>query len=186
MKMRGIECPKHLTDEEVNKWTKKLFGKVESGLGKLPHLFRLMANSEDVFEGFLALNGALANTEIGPKLVELVILRTSELNACEYCVRAHTQMALDAGSLTKEESLNARKGIGYDEKSQIVLDFVTDVVDRKGSVLCSIQKMRDNGFSDKNMVEILGAVTVGTMTNYRSHMGCTEPDFPEVPPVFPR
>ena len=28
MKMRGIECPKHLTDEEVNKWTKKLFGKV--------------------------------------------------------------------------------------------------------------------------------------------------------------
>ncbi len=180
------ETIKHLKDDEVNKWTGKLFDKVRKGLGIMPHLFRAMANSEDIFEGFLAINGVLANTEIGPKLAEASILRSSELNNCVYCVRAHTQMSLDSKTLTKEESLNARKGIGYDEKSQVALDFVTELVERKGFATCTMQKMRDAGFSDKNMVEILGAVIVGTMTNYLAHLAGTEPDFPEVPPVFPR
>ncbi|MCD6531714.1 carboxymuconolactone decarboxylase family protein [bacterium] len=175
---------KHLTDEEATNWVRKLFKKVEAGLGKMPVLFRAMANSEDVFEGFLNLNGALANTEIGPKLVKAVILRTSQLNDCHYCLCAHTQMAKDANLMTDEEILNARKGIGWDEKSQTMLDFVEKVVKNKGYVTQEdIDKMHKAGFSDKNIVEILGAIVVATMTNYLAHIADTPIDFPEVPPI---
>ncbi len=175
---------KHLADAEVSSWTRKLFDKVRAGLGTMPDLFRAMANSEDVFEGFLNLNASLANAEIGPKFVKMVILRTSELNDCEYCVRAHTKMAADANLMSPEECLNARKGIGSDEKSQALLDFVTKVHQTKGNVTDEdIERMHKAGFSDKNIVEILGAMTVATMTNILSHVAGTEPDFPEVPPA---
>ena len=175
---------KHLTDEEASSWVRKLFKKVEAGLGKVPMLYRAMANSEDVFEGFLNLNGNLANAEIGPKLVKAVILRTSQLNECEYCLRAHTQMAKDANLMTDEEIIAARKGTGWDEKSRTMLEFVTKVVTNKGFVTQEdIDKMHQAGFSDKNIVEIVGAIVVATMTNYLSHVADTPPDYPEVPPI---
>ncbi len=175
---------KHLSDEEVSSFVKKLYKKVEAGLGKVPMLYRAMANSEDVFEAFLHFNGALGNVEIGPKLVKAVILRTSQLNDCQYCLRAHTQMAKDANLMTDEEIINCRKGLGWDEKSKTALEFVTKVVTNKGFVSQEdIDRMHQMGFSDKNIVEILGAIVVATTTNYLAHIADTPPDYPEVPPI---
>lgn len=173
---------KQLKDEEVSSWTKKLFGKVQDGLGVLPTLFRCMANSEAIFEGFLGLNGSFANAKLDPKLTKMVILATSELNDCEYCVRAHTQMAKDANLLNDEQCLNARKLIGTDDKSTAMLKFVKKVHETKGHISDeNIEELRKYGFTDGEIVEIVGAMGVATITNYLSHIAEPDQDFPEVP-----
>ena len=175
---------KQLTDEEASSWVRKLFGKVKDGLGVMPTLFRCMANSEAIFEGFLGLNGSFANATLDPKYAKMVILRTSELNHCEYCVRAHTQMAKDANLLDDEQCLNARKGIGIDDKSTYMLKFVDKVHKTAGFVSDEeLNKMKEYGFSDGEIVEIIGAMSLATMTNYLSHVAEPDLDFPEVPKV---
>ena len=93
-------------------------------------------------------------------------------------------MAKDANLMTDEEIINCRKGLGWDEKSKTALEFVTKVVTNKGFVSQEdIDRMHQMGFSDKNIVEILGAIVVATMTNYLAHIADTPIDFPEVPPI---
>jgi len=173
-----------ITDDKASFFIKKLFKKVEEGLGKIPVLFRYMANSEAIFEGFLTYNSSLANAKLDPKYAKMVILATSEYNDCEYCVRAHTQMAKDANLLNDEQCLNARKFIGIDEKSNVMLKFVKKVLETKGYVSDDdIKEVRDAGFSDAEIVEMLGAMNIAMMTNYLAHVADVECDFPEVPKV---
>ncbi len=175
---------KQITDAEASNWMKKLFGKVEAGLGVMPTLFRCMANSESIFEGFLGLNGSFANAKIDPKYSKMVILRTSQLNHCEYCVCAHTQMAKDAKLLDDEQCLNARKGIGIDDKSTYMLKFVDKIHKTAGFVSDEeLAEMKKHGFNDGEIVEIIGAMSLATMTNYLSHVGEPDIDFPKVPEV---
>ena len=171
-----------ITDDKASFFIKKLFKKVEEGLGKIPVLFRYMANSEAMFNCYLNFNSCLSDAKLDQRYIKMIILATSEFNDCDYCVRAHTQMAKDAKLLNDEQCLNARKFIGIDEKSDVLLKFVKKILETKGNVSDNdIQKVREAGFSDGEIVEAIGAIDVAMMTNYLAHVADVECDFPEVP-----
>jgi len=175
---------KQLDVVETKGWTGRLFKKVKEGMGLVPNMFCCMGNSAMAFEGFLTLNGNLGAGKLGAKLIKQIILATSELNGCEYCVSAHTQMAKDAKLMDDEECLNARKLNDTDGKITAVLNFVGKVHATKGKVDDeSIQALRANGFQDEEIVEILATMTLATMANYVSNVGEPELDFPEAPKV---
>lgn len=173
---------KQLDPKEADAWTRKLFRKVEESLGLVPNMFKCMGNSDVALDGFLGLNAGLGAGKLGPKYIKLVILATSELNGCEYCSSAHTQMAKDAQLLTDEECLNARRFVGIDEKSQAMLQFVKKVFQTKGKVADGdIQVLRQSGFGDAEIVEILATMALATFANYVSNVGEPELDFPKAP-----
>ncbi len=175
---------KQLDAEQQKGWTGRLFKKVKESMGLVPNMFACMGNSSMAFEGFLTLNGNLGAGKLGAKLIKQIILATSELNGCEYCVSAHTQMALDANLLTTEECFNARRLIGTDGKSTSALKFVGNVHTTKGKIDdADIQSLRDNGFQDEEIVEILATMSLATFANYVSNVGEPELDFPEAPKV---
>ena len=70
--------------------TKTLFDDVQKKLGVVPNMMRTMANSPAVLEGYLALSGALGGASLNAKTRERIALLTAELNACGYCLSAHT------------------------------------------------------------------------------------------------
>jgi uncharacterized peroxidase-related enzyme len=172
---------KQLGQDEAQSWTKKLFKRVEESLGLVPNMFRCMGNSDVGLDGFLALNAGIGSGKLGPKNVKMIILLTSQLNDCEYCVAAHTQMALNSGLLTTEECLNARKAIGTDEKTTKMLEFAKKVKLNNGNVTDEdIKIVRDAGFDDQEIVEMIGGIALITFANYVSNVGQPDLDFPEV------
>jgi len=173
---------RQLTDKDAQSWTRKLFKKLEEGFGMLPNMFRCMGNSDVALDGFMAFNAGMNAGKLGPKNVKMVILHTSELNKCEYCAAAHTKMALDAGVLTEEECLNARKGHGSDEKSTKMLEFARKVKLTNGKVTdADIQAVRDAGFEDQEIIEIIGTISMIMFANLTSNVAQPDLDFPAVP-----
>ena len=114
----------------------------------------------------------------------MIMLAISEVNGCECCVAAQIQMAKNASLLNDEECLNARRFIGTDDKSQAMLDFIKKVHETKGMVKDEdIEAVRNAGFGDVEIVEILGTVALITFANYIGNVGVPELDFPEVPKI---
>ena len=172
---------KQLNNDEAQSYTKKLYRKIEESSGGVPNMFRCMGNSEMALDSFLSMNGNLMAGKLGGKFIRMIMLSLSEVNGCEYCVAGQVQMAKNAGLLNEEECLNARRFMGSDDKSQAMLDFVKKVHETNGNVNDGdIQAVRDAGFGDAEIVEILCTMALITFANYIGNVGDPELDFPEV------
>src|SRR5262249_12928664 len=75
--------------------------------GKHLNAFKGMGNSAAALNAYLALSGALAHGMLNVKEREVIALATAELNACGYCLAAHTTFGKMAG-LTEPQMLAAR------------------------------------------------------------------------------
>jgi uncharacterized peroxidase-related enzyme len=173
---------KQIEMEEASSLARNLFGKVEQRLGVIPNMFRCMANSTMVFDGFMKMKASLGAGELEPRFQKLVTLATSEFNGCEYCVAANTKMSVDAGQLTDQECLDARRFLSQAPREAVLLTFVKRVLETKGQVSDDdLAALRDQGFGDEDVVEILAHIVITTMTNYMSSVGHPDLDFPEAP-----
>ena len=172
-------------DPETSKgWAGRLLKKVGEASGKIPNMFRALGSSAWALDGYLTLNGNIAQGKIGGQLVKTVTLATSEYNQCDYCVAAHTAMAEGAGLLTVEQSLDARKFKGLDDRANAALAFTKAVLETKGKVSdADLKAVRDAGFGDEEIVEILTVMAMSTMANYLSNVSEIDVDFPDVPTV---
>ena len=145
-------------------------------------MFKCMGNSDVVLDGFLSFNAGVGAAKIGPNNIKLIILHTSELNKCAYCAAVHTKLATDAGLLTDEECLKARKGTGPDEKSTQMLTFARKAKLTNGSVSeADLKAIRDAGFDDQEIIEILGTIVMISFANFVSNAAQPDQDFPPVP-----
>ena len=153
---------------------------VKSALGVVPNIFATFVQSPKVLEGFLAMNSALGQGRLSPQLREQIALTVAGANACDYCASAHTALGKGAGLGTEELARNLR-GQATDEKTQSVLRFVRSVVDQSGRVVDGdVQALRDAGFDDGELVEIVTHIGVNMFTNYFNHIAGTQIDFPMV------
>ena len=74
-----------LDKSQVDAPTGAVFDSVERERGKVPNMFRTVAHRPEIFRTMIAHFRAVMNTGTVPaKLKELVIVRTSQLNRCEY------------------------------------------------------------------------------------------------------
>ncbi len=65
--------------------TKEIFDEVYKERGNVPNMFRTVAHRPEIFRTMIAHFRAVMNSGTVPaKLKELVIVRTSQINRCEY------------------------------------------------------------------------------------------------------
>ena len=72
--------------------TRPLLDAVKKQLGVVPNLMKVVGNSPAALGGYLALSGALAKGALGAKTGERIALAIAEINACRYCLAAHTYL----------------------------------------------------------------------------------------------
>src|SRR3954454_10120406 len=72
-------------------------GELEQRVGFIPNLAATIADSPVAIAGFVALQGALRETDLSPLEREVVGLTVSAENACEYSLAAHSVFARTAG-----------------------------------------------------------------------------------------
>lgn len=153
---------------------------VNKKLGVVPNLFRLIASSPAALAGYMGFNGALTKA-LDAKTRERIALAVAQVNGCDYCLSAHTYIGLNMLKITPEEIALNRKGESNDAKANAAVHFAAAVALARGKVSDDeIRAVREAGFSDANIVEIVALVADSTFTNYLNNVALTEVDFPVV------
>jgi uncharacterized peroxidase-related enzyme len=159
---------------------KELLNGVQKTLGMTPNMMRAMANSPAVLEGYLNFGEALGKGRLGAKLREQIALTVAEINACEYCLAAHTALGKLAG-LGADELSSSRHATSADPKVEAALVFARHLVVTRGEVdAAQVALVRDAGYGDGEIAEIVGNVAINIFTNYFNTFAQTEVDFPKV------
>ena len=80
-----MERISRLAKDQVDQQTGEIFDVYLKERGNVPNMFRTVAHRPEIFRTMIAHFRAVMNTgTVSAKLKELVIVRTSQLNSCEY------------------------------------------------------------------------------------------------------
>lgn len=154
---------------------------VQTQLGSVPNLFRIVANSPAALEGYLALSGALGKGALDGPTRERIALAVAEANGCHYCLGAHTYLGKRVARLDDAEMARNRDGASDDAKAAAALRFVTRLVRERGHVGdAAVAAVVAAGYDDAQIVEIIVHVALNTLTNYVNSALGTVLDFPAV------
>lgn len=157
---------------------------VEKQLGVVPNLFRVVANSPAALTGYLQLSAASAQGGLDAATRERIALAVAELNGCGYCLAAHTYLGRHVARLDDAEITANRHGASNDVKADAAVRFAAAVVRQRGQLRHEqVQAVRDAGYSDGQVLDILLAVALNTFTNYVNEVAQTDIDFPVVEPL---
>ena len=161
--------------------TAELLDGVKKKLGMVPNLVSTMAHSPAVANAYLGFSQALAGGSLPARLREQIALTVGQANECDYCLAAHCTLGKMAG-LSAADVESARRGTAEDDKSRVALAFARKLVSDRGRVTdANVELVRQAGFSDGDINEIVANVALNLFTNYFNHVAGTEIDFPAAP-----
>lgn len=83
---------------DVSEGVGEIYDRYVRQRGNLPNMFRTVAHRPEILQTMIAHMEAVLNTGTLPTaLKELVIVRTSQMNNCEYCLASHSLLAKKLG-----------------------------------------------------------------------------------------
>ena len=162
--------------------TKQLFDSVQSKLGAVPNLIRVLGTAPAALEGYLNFGSALGGGSLNVKVREQIALAVAESNLCGYCLSAHTFLGGKVG-LTEKDIADARHATAGTDRIDAILKLARGIVVQRGEVSdADLKQARASGLTDGDIVETIANVVVNIFTNYVNHVARTVVDFPEVKP----
>ena len=171
---------KLMEKSEASAQSQEMLSQIEQKFGKIPNVFKMMANSPAVLKSYLCFSGALSEGKLCPQIQERIALYIAQLNGCEYCLAAHSMIAQGA-VLSSDEILMARQGMSSDRKANAALGFVLEMFETRGQIDTEIlDEIREAGFCDEEIMEMTAAISLNILTNSLNSLAQTEVDFPKV------
>jgi uncharacterized peroxidase-related enzyme len=159
---------------------KQVFDQIQGAFGGVINMFKVIGNSSAALESMWTSFGALGKGKLGSKLGEQIAVLVADINRCEYCLAAHTMLGKKAGA-SDQEMAEAQAGRSNDPRTQAALDFAAQLVKNRAQVSKQdVQAVRNAGFSDEEIAEILAHVALNIFTNYTNVAFDTPIDFPKV------
>jgi uncharacterized peroxidase-related enzyme len=156
---------------------------VRKQLGMVPNVFRLVANSPAALEAYVGLLGALGKGALPAPTRERIALAVAEGNGCGYCLSAHTYLGRTLAKLDDAEIAANRSGRSNDPKADAAVRFAARIARERGHAgETALAEVRQAGYSDEQIIEIVMHVALNTWTNYINEVGKTDIDFPAVAP----
>lgn len=153
---------------------------IHGAFGATPNMFRAVANSPAALQSMWAAFGALGGGVIGAALGEQIAVAVANRNACDYCLAAHTALGRKVG-VSGDDLAAAQSGESADPRTAAVLRFALKLVNERGQVdATDVQALRDHGWSDEHIVEIVAHVALNLFTNYVNVALAVPVDFPGV------
>ncbi len=167
-------------DATLDAGTKTLLDQVGRALGMVPNLHRTLAHAPAALRAYHDASRHLAGGSLTPQLREQLALATAGQNRCGYCASAHTLLGRGAGIADAELARNLRGEAGT-PSSAAALRFVKELLQHRGRVDdAALQRMREAGFSDAAILEVVAHVALNVFTNFVNNVADTAVDFPVV------
>lgn len=169
-----------VTAESANPEQKALLDAIQSQLGMVPNFLKVFANSPDALKAFLGLHGIANAGSLDPQTRERIALALAQQNSCEYCLAAHSAIGRKAGLNNAEIEAN-RAGTSQDAKAAVAVKFARSLVEHTGEVTTAeLLEMRNAGYSEADIVEVITHVGMNILTNILGKAGRVDIDFPKV------
>jgi uncharacterized peroxidase-related enzyme len=145
--------------------------------GMLPNLYRKMAESPALVKGYWELGNIFARSSLLPVEQQVVLLATSTLNGCTYCVGAHSAIA-DMMKIPTEVIDALRDGRPIpDVPLEALRVFTQRVVAQRGWVSeAELQDFLDAGYTHAQVLDVVLGVGMKTLSNYANHIMGTSLD----------
>ena len=115
-----------------------------------------------------------------PPAVTRAVLALAQQNSCEYCLSAHTAIGRKAGLDSAEIKAN-RAGASQDARAAVAVQFARALVEHQGEITTAeLLEMRNAGYSESDIVEVITHVGMNLLTNILGKAGRVDIDFPRV------
>jgi len=155
-------------------------GELRAAWGAVPQLGRVIARSLPLTRAALAFGDALRRGRFSGAFAEQLAIAVANENRCRYCLAAHTAAGRALG-LDERALAGARTGLAADPATSAALAFVQTVVRERGHVSdADLDAVRAAGWTDGDVVELVGHAIATTLTNYLHHLSCAPVDFATV------
>ncbi len=160
--------------------SKAALEQIQAAFGGVPHMFRAVSNSPAALQSMWGAFGALGGGVIPAQLGEQIAVAIADRNRCEYCLAAHTALGRKAGASAADMAA-AQSGSSADPKTAAALAFALQLVDARGQASdADVARLREAGFNDEEIVEIVAHVALNLFTNYINVAFNVPVDFPGV------
>lgn len=175
--MTTINVP---TREEVSPSNQAMFDNLKKGFGMVPNLFATLAHSENALATYMAFQGA--KSSVSGKAREVVNLVVSQVNACEYCLAAHTMVGKMSG-FSDAQIIEIRHGrASFDAKLDTLARLTQGITQSRGHVdHVLVEAFFAAGWTKENLVDTIVAIGDKTVTNYLHSTTQIPLDFPAAP-----
>ena len=154
---------------------------VQEKSGFVPNVFLALAYRPDEFRAFFAYHDALMNKESGISKGEreMIVVATSALNSCIYCVVAHGAILRirEKNSLVADQIATNYKKADISGRQLAMLDFAVKVSRDANEVLEEdIQVLAQHGFSEQDVWDIGSIAAFFALSNRLANMANIRPN----------
>ncbi|WP_225037395.1 carboxymuconolactone decarboxylase family protein [Winogradskyella sp. SM1960] len=172
-----MKFTKHTT-ETAPEESKELLKKVLDKFGFIPNQDKILAISPSIYQAYnQSFDLFLGKSSLGLLEGQIVIMTTSYENNSPYCMAVHS-WGMEMTKVPKDviESLRNGKPIA-DSRLETLRDFTKKLIINKGHIdektLSNFFKI---GFTQENIIEIIGGISAKTISNYVNVVAKTEVD----------
>ena len=166
------------TRDQVNETNQAIFDNLQKGLGFVPNLYATFALSNTALKDYLALQNR--KSSLKAKEREVINLAVSQVNACDYCLAAHTALGKMNG-FTDEQIIELRSGhASFDPKLDALARFVRETTINRGKPApATTDALLAAGYTKENLIDILVVIGDKIVSNFLHGVTQTPVDFPE-------
>ena len=171
-----------VTIESASDDVKSTLEEQQANFGFLPNMYQTMANAPGLLKMYLYGYQQFRETsEFTPVEQEVVFMVISRENGCEYCVGAHSFIADNMSGVPEHVTDAIRDGNSIDDtKLEALAVFTRTMLSTRGVPTKSdVEGFISAGYSERQVLEIILAIAVKTLSNYSNHV-CQ----PELDDVF--
>ena len=165
------------TIENAPEKSKAILEGVKAKFGFVPNLMGVFAASPEILQAYLTVSSLLDKTSLTETERQIALLAASSVNNCEYCMAVHSTVSkmqnLPADVI---EAVRGNSAIG-DRKLEAFRQFVIAVTEKRGfGEADEIAAFLNAGYIEQNILEVILAVAMKTLSNYTNHIAETPLD----------
>jgi uncharacterized peroxidase-related enzyme len=148
---------------------------VQDKAGFIPNVFVTLAHRPDEFRAFFAYHDALMLRDSGLTKAEreMIVVATSGVNHCPYCVIAHgaiLRIYAKNPYVADEVAIDHHKA-DISERQQAMLDFAVKLARTPEAIAESDRaKLKQHGFSEEDIWDIGGITALFALSNRMAHL----------------
>lgn len=160
------------TETDPDPAVAEVLADVKAKTGIIPNLYARMANVPGLLETYRAGYDAFrSGSGLTPAEQETILLTISRVNGCTYCVAVHSALA-DMAKVPAEITDAIRDGKPLpDPRLDALATFTAAFVETRGlPSTAHIEAFLQAGYTETDILQVLLAVSVKTISNYTNHL----------------
>jgi uncharacterized peroxidase-related enzyme len=146
------------------------FAKCQDKLGMVPNVLKAYAFSNEKLEAFAALYNdlMLAGSNLSKLDRELIAVAVSSINSCFYCLTAHGAAVrqLSGDPALGEQMVMNYRAADLEPRQRAMIEFAVLMTEEPARIVeADRQRLRNAGFSDRDIWDISAVAAFFNMTN---------------------